>query len=130
MSERPKLAIDKLADTVVAEIEAAKARLGKRKMLYARPMIGTGLTAQRVNSDFNEMHERVRRTVQFHIYDGPEREEQAFEHWKANSGPNHRKWYAWYPVRLGALGTGRWAWLEWVIVVDECPRMYQPLDLA
>lgn len=21
-------------------------------------------------------------------------------------------WFAWYPVRTGALGTGRWVWLQ------------------
>jgi hypothetical protein len=42
----------------------------------------------------------------------------------------HRIWFAWYPVRLGAWGTGRWAWFERVLVVDEHPRMYQPVSFA
>lgn len=37
------------------------------KQFYIRPKTGTGKTAMRVNSDFNEQNERVRQRVQRHI---------------------------------------------------------------
>lgn len=45
-------------------------------------------------------------------------------------------WFAWYPVRLGALGIGRWVWLKRVWR-DNSPaarfygvRIYQSLETA
>lgn len=40
------------------------------------------------------------------------------------------EWFAWYPVRCGALRMGRIAWLEWVWR-DRCMGVttYQPLSL-
>lgn len=40
-------------------------------------------------------------------------------------------WFAWYPVRLGALGTGRLVWLKRVWR-NECMgvTIYQPLEMA
>ena len=38
-------------------------------------------------------------------------------------------WFAWYPVRLGALGTGGWLWLEKVWRNKCCGvTIYQPID--
>lgn len=40
------------------------------------------------------------------------------------------KWFAWYPVELGALG-GRWVWLRWVLKVPSPPgywAIYQALE--
>lgn len=39
-------------------------------------------------------------------------------------------WFAWYPVRLGALGTGRLIWLRRVLRIGRglC-AIYQPLDV-
>ena len=37
------------------------------KTLYFRPLTGTGETARRVNSCFNQQLERVRQRVQLHI---------------------------------------------------------------
>jgi hypothetical protein len=39
-------------------------------------------------------------------------------------------WFAWYPVRVGALGTGRFVWLRRVWRNKCCGvTIYQPLDL-
>lgn len=44
------------------------------------------------------------------------------------------EWFAWRPVRLGALGTGRLVWLRWVKRIrtitpwGESCSIYQPLD--
>ena len=39
-------------------------------------------------------------------------------------------WFAWFPVRLGALGTGRWAWLQNVWRNKCCGvAIYQSLDV-
>ena len=40
-------------------------------------------------------------------------------------------WFAWYPVRLGELGTGRRVWLQYVWR-NECMgvTIYQPLEMA
>jgi hypothetical protein len=37
------------------------------KLFYARPLTGTGKTAMRVNSDFDERRERIRQRVRTHI---------------------------------------------------------------
>jgi hypothetical protein len=44
-------------------------------------------------------------------------------------GPIVTEWFAWRPVRTGALGTGRWVWLERVRR-SRClgVTIYQPLD--
>lgn len=44
------------------------------KYFYTRPKIGTGVTAMRVNSDFDKQANRVRLRVQEHIRSAPERE--------------------------------------------------------
>jgi hypothetical protein len=38
-------------------------------------------------------------------------------------------WFAWHPVRLGALGTGRLVWLQYVWRERICPgvAIYQEL---
>lgn len=39
-------------------------------------------------------------------------------------------WFAWHPVRLGALGTGRWVWLRKVWRNRFLGvAIYQPLEL-
>lgn len=39
-------------------------------------------------------------------------------------------WFAWFPVRLGALGTGRWVWLQNVWRNKCCGvTIYQSLDV-
>lgn len=40
-------------------------------------------------------------------------------------------WFAWYPVRIGALSTGRYVWLQrvWRNRCMGC-TIYQPLDRA
>lgn len=40
-------------------------------------------------------------------------------------------WYAWYPVRYGALGTGRWVWLR-KVWRNRCggTAIYQPLSMV
>lgn len=37
-------------------------------------------------------------------------------------------WFAWYPVRLGALGTGRWVWLKTVWRSTTYPVIYQSVE--
>ena len=39
------------------------------------------------------------------------------------------EWFAWFPVRAGALGTGHWMWLKTVWRNKCCGvTIYQPLD--
>lgn len=38
-----------------------------QKVFYQRPLTGTGKTAARVNSDFDEQRERIRGRVRVHI---------------------------------------------------------------
>lgn len=41
------------------------------------------------------------------------------------------EWFAWYPVRLGAIGVGRWVWMQHVWR-NRCMEamIYQDLPLA
>lgn len=41
------------------------------------------------------------------------------------------QWFAWSPVRLGALGTGRWAWFRKVTRIKTGPvTIYNERDAA
>jgi hypothetical protein len=39
-------------------------------------------------------------------------------------------WFAWYPVPLGALASGRLVWLRTVLRVPSAPDIYQPAEMA
>ena len=63
------------------------------------------------------------------IFDGPPAKIEAFFRFNPKLASTTDTWFAWRPVRRGALGTGRWVWLRRVWR-NRCmgATIYQDLD--